>query len=145
MRDEWITNWHGCRKKLSRPNTAQCQSTWLEGMRNLLEWRYSQERTLASSVHRLESSLSLLISSILLYSVAERRTWEMPRNICQSWHPASFSSRPAKRARARTRIQICDTYCFSTATIIRWRASMLRYTHIVCLELHKHFRIYKWN
>ena len=34
---------------------------------------------------------------------------------------------------ARTHRQICNTYCFSTATITRERASLLRYTYIACL------------
>ena len=34
---------------------------------------------------------------------------------------------------AHARTQICNTYCFSTATMIRERASMLRYTYIVRL------------
>jgi hypothetical protein len=34
---------------------------------------------------------------------------------------------------ARTHRPISNTYCFSTATMIRERASMLRYTYIACL------------
>ena len=37
--------------------------------------------------------------------------------------------------RASIRTQICNTYCFSMATMIRERASMLRYTYIACLVL----------
>ena len=46
-------------------------------------------------------------------------------------------------ARARTHKQICDTYCFPTATVIHEPASVLRYTyifcfvHIVVLRMHK--------
>ena len=36
-------------------------------------------------------------------------------------------------ARARTHRQICNTYCFSTATMIRERSSVSRYTYIACL------------
>jgi hypothetical protein len=49
--------------------------------------------------------------------------------------------RAVARARARTHThthkhthtQICNTYCFSMARIIRQFASMLRYTYIACL------------
>ena len=40
---------------------------------------------------------------------------------------------------ARTHTQICNTYCFSTAKIIRVRASVLRYTYIACLVCY-HFK-----
>ena len=46
---------------------------------------------------------------------------------------ACTSPRARAHARAHTHTQICNIYCFSTATIIRARASMLRYTYIVCL------------
>jgi Pyruvate/2-oxoacid:ferredoxin oxidoreductase delta subunit len=42
---------------------------------------------------------------------------------------------PYTRTHARAHTQICNIYCFSTATIIRERASKLRYTYIVCLVL----------
>ena len=38
---------------------------------------------------------------------------------------------PGNHTHPRAHTQICNAYCFSTATIIRERASMLRYTHIV--------------
>ena len=34
---------------------------------------------------------------------------------------------------AHTHREICNTYCFSTAIIIRERALMLRYTYVACL------------
>jgi hypothetical protein len=37
------------------------------------------------------------------------------------------------RARAHTHAQICNTYCFSTATMLRERAPVLLYKYIVCL------------
>jgi hypothetical protein len=41
------------------------------------------------------------------------------------------------RLHARTRTgfhrQICNTYCFPTAAVIRERVSVLRYTYIVCI------------
>jgi hypothetical protein len=37
------------------------------------------------------------------------------------------------RSGTRTHTQICNTYCFSTATMIRVRASLVRYTYIACL------------
>jgi hypothetical protein len=37
------------------------------------------------------------------------------------------------RTRASTHTQICNIYCLSTETMIRERASMLRYTYIVYL------------
>ena len=37
------------------------------------------------------------------------------------------------RARAHTHRQICNTFCFSTATMIRELASMLRLMYIACL------------
>ena len=47
------------------------------------------------------------------------------------------SGQPHARTRARARTythrKICNTYCFSTATTFCERASMLRYTYIVCL------------
>jgi hypothetical protein len=48
-------------------------------------------------------------------------------------------------ARAHTHKQICDTYCFPTATMIHEPASVLRYTYIICfvhivvLRMHKVF------
>jgi hypothetical protein len=35
----------------------------------------------------------------------------------------------------RAHTKICNTYCFSKATIFRERASLLRYTYIVCLVI----------
>ena len=40
--------------------------------------------------------------------------------------------RTSKHARADT-LTICNTYCFSTTTMIRESASVLRYSYIVCL------------
>ena len=37
------------------------------------------------------------------------------------------------RSSMRTHTQICNTYCFSTATTIRYRVSVLRYTYIACV------------
>jgi hypothetical protein len=34
---------------------------------------------------------------------------------------------------ARTHRPICNTYCFSTSTVIRERASMLPHTYVACL------------
>jgi hypothetical protein len=51
------------------------------------------------------------------------------------------STRPRARAHACAceRTHIC-TYSFSTATIIRERASVLRYTYIGCLVWYYHLR-----
>jgi hypothetical protein len=40
---------------------------------------------------------------------------------------------------AHTHRQICNTYCFSTATMIRESASVLRYTYIACLVKHSKY------
>ena len=42
-------------------------------------------------------------------------------------------TRPGTRTHAREHTQICNIYCFSTATMICERALVLRYTYIVCL------------
>ena len=47
-------------------------------------------------------------------------------------HTRSACTHPRARTRA---IRICNTYCFSTATMIRERASLLCYTYISCLVL----------
>ena len=39
------------------------------------------------------------------------------------------------RAHTHTHTQICNIYCFFTATMLRERASMLRYTYIACLVI----------
>ena len=46
-------------------------------------------------------------------------------------------------ARARTCRHICNTFCFSSATLICERVSVLRYTYIVCLvqSLHRPAKI----
>jgi hypothetical protein len=41
--------------------------------------------------------------------------------------------RVSKAKCARTHIEICSIYCFSTAKMIRERATILRYAYIVCL------------
>ena len=41
--------------------------------------------------------------------------------------------RPCTHTHARTHRSIYNTYCFSTATIIRERASVLRCTYIACI------------
>jgi hypothetical protein len=52
----------------------------------------------------------------------------------QGYMHARACTRPRARARTFTFRQIYNTYCFSTATIIRERASVLRYTmYIGCL------------
>jgi hypothetical protein len=50
-------------------------------------------------------------------------------------HARMHMHTPMRRAPTRTHAhrQICNTYCFSTATVIRERASLLRYTYIACL------------
>jgi hypothetical protein len=40
-------------------------------------------------------------------------------------------ARTCVRARARTLTQVCNIYCFSTATMIHECAPLLRYTYIV--------------
>ena len=47
------------------------------------------------------------------------------------------------RMHTRTHRPISNTYCFSTATMIRERASLLRYTYIVCLVKPQIQRNYK--
>jgi hypothetical protein len=47
--------------------------------------------------------------------------------------------RACTHTHTHTHIQICNTYCFSTAKIIRERASVLRYTYIACLDLNVFF------
>ena len=42
-------------------------------------------------------------------------------------------SRTSTRTHAHTHTQICNTSCFSAATMIRERASLLRYTCIACV------------
>ena len=42
-------------------------------------------------------------------------------------------TRLSTRTHARTHTQICDTYCFFTATMVHQHASVLRYVYIVCL------------
>ena len=42
-------------------------------------------------------------------------------------------TRPLARVPAHTHAQTNDTYCFSTAIMIRERASLLRYTYVSCL------------
>jgi hypothetical protein len=42
-------------------------------------------------------------------------------------------TRLGTRTRAGIHTQICNIYCFSTATMIRERASLLRFTCIACL------------
>jgi hypothetical protein len=55
----------------------------------------------------------------------------------QGYIHARACTRPRARANvrkhARTYTQICDTYCFYTETVIRGRASVLRYTYTVLL------------
>jgi hypothetical protein len=46
------------------------------------------------------------------------------------------------RTHARTHRPVSNTYCFPAATMIRERASMLRYTYIVCL-VHLYVHRYK--
>ena len=49
------------------------------------------------------------------------------------------------RTRTRTHRQICNTYRFSTATIIREIVLMLRYTYIACLVLNTETFKAHWN
>jgi hypothetical protein len=42
-------------------------------------------------------------------------------------------TRSRTHSRVRTHKQICNTYCFSTAAVVRGYASMLRNTYIACL------------
>ena len=49
---------------------------------------------------------------------------------------ANAHSRGHKHARARTHTHTRNIYCFSTATVIREPASILRYTYIACLVLN---------
>ena len=46
---------------------------------------------------------------------------------------ACARSRAPAHACARAHTQVDNTYCFSTVTMIRERASVSRYTYIVCL------------
>ena len=46
-------------------------------------------------------------------------------------HARTRMHTPMRLAHART--HTCNTYCFTTATIIRKRASLLRYTYIGCI------------
>jgi hypothetical protein len=50
-------------------------------------------------------------------------------------HTPTSSGAPKTRARTHTRL-ISNNYCVSTATVIRERASMSRYTYIACLVPH---------
>jgi hypothetical protein len=51
----------------------------------------------------------------------------------QGYMHARFRAYIRTHGSARTHRPICNTYCFSTATMIRERASVLRYTYIVCI------------
>jgi hypothetical protein len=48
-------------------------------------------------------------------------------------------ARADAHAFARAQTQICNIYCFSTATVIRERASMLRYTYISCFVIPSYY------
>ena len=48
------------------------------------------------------------------------------------------------QAGGRTHKQICNTYCISTATTIRERASVLLYTYIACLFSESAHKEYTW-
>ena len=47
------------------------------------------------------------------------------------------------RAHTHTHTEICNIYCFSTATIIHERASILRYAYVVCLLYYCNYYINK--
>jgi hypothetical protein len=50
-------------------------------------------------------------------------------------------TRPGTRKRARGHPQICNIYCLFTATMIRERASFLRYMYIVCIVRFKFIHV----
>ena len=51
----------------------------------------------------------------------------------QGYMHVRVCSRPHARLPTRTHGPVINTYCFSTATMIRERASVLRYTNVACL------------
>ena len=104
----------------------------------MLYWQGRQGKNIHASSP--SSSLALMLvctkKSALLYAVSKN-----PFTKClhtRGWtddtsNVKKVPTRVRARARAHTHTQICNIYCFSTATIICERASTLPYTDIVCL------------
>jgi hypothetical protein len=63
--------------------------------------------------------------------------------ICTYWHAKDHAPQnPHARTQADAHRQMCNTYCFSTTTKIRERASILRYTYTVCLVTYIYLLIH---
>jgi hypothetical protein len=80
---------------------------------------------------------NFFFENLAVYEIMSKNTVEPEGSQMTSQCGARACTRPRTKAharkRARTHTQMCNIYCSSTATMIRERASLLRYTCIAYL------------
>ena len=125
-----------------------------------LEWEMFYIKVVGKVKTHILCSITLFRKPYRLWDHVEKcgGDWE-PKNDVTTWriHTACWISKATSTyarahihtpgySHARTHRPISNTYCFPTVTMIRRRASMLRYTQIACLvrsTLDKHGTSYQ--
>ena len=107
-----------------------------------LNWARSVESWMNADFYDLRTSrrLSCFITETVFLFVLEvislrmsQFTWRSNINIKLDKQDYTHA---CARAHTHTHTEMCNIYCFSTATTNRERASVLRHTYIVCLVIH---------
>jgi hypothetical protein len=82
--------------------------------------------------------------NLVVYEIMSRNMVEpeRPQRIWRMRFACWINKATRTHTHTHTHRPICNTYCFSTATMIRERATKLRYMNIVCLVISIEFYIY---
>jgi hypothetical protein len=138
---------------------------WLRHVRYLakffLEWKSFPEKLVDKIKTHILCSITFFRKSHRLWDNAEKygaargatnnvTIWRIrvacriSKATCTYAHAHAYApGHSHARMHARAHTQICNTYCFSTATMIRERVSMLRFTYIACLVTTDEATCYK--
>jgi hypothetical protein len=117
-----------------------------------LEWEIFQIKVVQKIKTHILCSIPLFRKSYRLWDNVEKyggvrgaandvRIWciriacWISKATCTQAH-AHARAHASARAHKHIHTQICNIYCFSTATMIHEHASLLRYTYIVCLIIY---------
>jgi hypothetical protein len=111
-------------------------------MRNVLNKLWENQNThfmFSNSLSENRTVYEMMSKTVEEPEATNEVTVWRTRVACWISKTADTHARTRPRSRAPTQRQICNTYCFSTATMICESASLLRYTDTARLVLHISF------
>ena len=109
-----------------------------------LEWEMLQIKVVQKINIHIFSWIAFFLENRAVHEIMSLNAVEPEKPQITTWRMRA-STRPRPRARThththtrkhtRSHTEICDTYCFYTATVVSCKRSMLRHMYIACLVL----------